>query len=97
MNTVEIKIISWLGDRILGKQPKNLTLQIETGDTVIDLLNKLVAEYKTAGDVLFDTEGRLHGYVRIIINGRFMELLDGLETKLHNGDKLTLLPSYAGG
>jgi len=97
MNTVEVKIISWLGDMILGEEPKNLSLQMEEGNTIIDLLNKLVAEYKPARDVLFNTEGRLHGYVRIIINGRFMEFLDGLETKLHNGDKVMLLPSYAGG
>ena len=97
MNTVEVKIISWLGDVLLGEEPQKLFLQAEEGNTVIDLLNKLVAECKPARDVLFNTEGQLHGYIRIIINGRFMELLDGLETKLHNGDNVMLLPSYAGG
>jgi len=97
MNTVEVKIISWLGDIILGGESRNLSIQIEAGKTVIDLLNKLVAESKPAHDILFSNAGQLRSYVRIIINGRFMELLDGLETKLHNGDKVMLLPSYAGG
>ena len=97
MNTIEVRIVSWLGNTILGKEYRNLFLQVEKGNTVRELLDKLVAEYKSAHDVLFDPEGRLHSYVRIIINGRFMELLDGLETKLHNGDKVMLLPSYAGG
>ncbi|MFQ6040904.1 MAG: MoaD/ThiS family protein [Candidatus Poribacteria bacterium] len=97
MNTVEVRITSWLGDVFLGQESKNLTLQIEADDTIIDLLNKLVAEDKCPSDVLFNAEGRLRGYVRIIINGRFMELLDGLKTKLHNGDKVMLLPNYAGG
>ncbi|HIE27496.1 TPA: hypothetical protein EYP66_09435 [Candidatus Poribacteria bacterium] len=97
MNTVEVKITSWLGDVFFGGESKNLTLSINEGDTVIDLLDKLVTEHNCARDALFNAEGRLHGYVRIIINGRFMELLDGLKTKLHNCDKVMLLPSYAGG
>jgi molybdopterin converting factor small subunit len=97
MNTVEVKIISWLGDVLLDKESKNLTVPIKEGDTVIVLLDRLVADYNCARDVLFNTERQLHGYVRIIINGRFMELLDGPKTKLHHGDKVMLLPSYAGG
>jgi molybdopterin converting factor small subunit len=47
---------------------------------------------------MFDLNGeRLSGYVSVVLNGRFLDLISGMETAIRNGDSLLLLPVIEGG
>ena len=72
----------------------------EGGDdcSVLDLLNRLCSRYRHFDQVVFDRRTqKLTGHVAIFLNDRSLDLMDGLETRLANGDALTLVPAIEGG
>lgn len=75
---------------------KDLRREFE-GETVRagEVLQSLEAEYPGL-DVL-DEEGTVHGFVRVLKNGREIAHGDGLDTELADGDTLSLFPPVAGG
>lgn len=74
------------------------TLELPERSSVRDLLIVVAARY---GDelkgYLFTDDGGLHSHVVIILNGRGVGVLDGLETALNDGDRVAILPSIGGG
>jgi len=47
---------------------------------------------------LFDTvNDTLHPYVRIMVNGRMIQYLQGMNTPLKEGDEVLILPPASGG
>ena len=72
--------------------------EIEGDKSVRDLLKRLCARYQRFGQVVFDTNAQeLTGRVAIFFNGRALELVNGLESKLSDGDTLTFVPLIEGG
>ena len=68
------------------------------GTSVRDLLNNLGARYQRFGQMVFDTESQeLTGQVLIFFNDSALDLVNGLETKLSDGDTLTFVPLVEGG
>ncbi len=69
------------------------------GDQLVrDILNRLGARYQRFGQMVFDINTQeLTGRVVIFFNGRTLELVNGLETKLSDGDTLTFVPLIEGG
>lgn len=59
------------------------------------VLEELTTEY--ADLELFDRPGELRGFVSVMKNGRDVTHLDGLDTTLEDGDKLSVFPPVAGG
>ncbi len=71
---------------------------IEGDKSVRDLLNRLGARYQRFGQMVFDINAqKLTGRVVIFFNGRTLEPVNGLETKLSDGDTLTFVPLIEGG
>ena len=63
-----------------------------------DLLAKLVEEFGAEFEnELFDERGEIRKIYRIMVNARNINLLNGLETELHEGDMIVLMPAIAGG
>ena len=61
-------------------------------------LNQLGKQYLRFGRVVFDINAqKLTGTVIIFLNGRALELINGLETQLSDGDTLTFVPIIEGG
>ena len=60
-----------------------------------DVLEELVEEYPELD--IFESEGQLREFLNIMKNGRDVNLIDGLDTTLEDGDKLSLFPPVAGG
>lgn len=57
-----------------------------------DLYGKDFVEY------VFDRKtGEIRGYLTLLVNGRSITILNGLETKLMDGDVLAILPPVGGG
>ncbi|MEB3806964.1 MAG: MoaD family protein [Desulfurococcales archaeon] len=68
-----------------------MDVSMPRGSRVIDLL------FRTglAGVVLED--GRVREMYKVLVNGRDIEFLDGLETVLKDGDVVDVFPPVAGG
>ncbi len=65
--------------------------------TLRDVVSELAGRYPGLADQLLGDEGELHRFVNVYINDEDVRYLDGLDTKLGDGDVLSLLPAVAGG
>ena len=84
---------------IEGASEEVISEREDEGDrSVRGLLNRLGARYQRFGQLVFDINAqKLTGNVVIFFNGRALELVNGLETKLSDGDTLTFVPLIEGG
>jgi len=72
-----------------------LYLELPEGSTIEDLLKKLEEQYGSRLDI-----SRLVGEnpnVKVLVNGREIMYLDGLRTRLRDGDSVAFIPPVAGG
>ena len=66
--------------------------------SVQELLDRLCARYPRFGEMVFDWRRQeLTGQVVIFLNGRHLDLIEGLKTELKDGDTLTFIPYIEGG
>lgn len=63
------------------------------------LLDELVGRFgeKLAGQLYYPKTKRLLETVNILVNGRGINLLEGLKTQLKNGDVVAIFPPVSGG
>ena len=74
------------------------TLELPDRSSVHDLLIIVAARYgDELREYLLNDERGLHPHVVVILNGRGVGVLDGLDTALNDGDRVTILPSIGGG
>jgi len=74
---------------------KAMEIAVETGINIGELLN-LVFDTQERRGKIFDN-GKLKPHVIILKNGRHIQNLDGVETELKEGDKVSIFPPIAGG
>ena len=67
------------------------------GATVGEVFAALVAEYPGLRGNLLDDGGALHKFVNVYKDDDDIRYLDGLDTKVGDGDVLSILPAVAGG
>lgn len=77
---------------IVGKK----TVELKAKD-IRSLLDDLIGDYPDLEPEILDDEGKLKNTVKIILNGRNIEFLDGLATELKEEDMLAVFPLIAGG
>ena len=81
--------------QISGKT--QLTVNFQEGMSLKDLVTKISQEMpqldKTFSDQLNDSRSN----ALILINGREISVLNGLETKLNDGDEIVFIPVVHGG
>ena len=82
---------------ILKKKDEEVDVSIQT--TVYELLKKLANAYgKTFEQEVFEDDGEnLRDGLIVTVNGKAVGQLNGIRTGLKLGDKVTLLPLFAGG
>ena len=68
-----------------------------SGDTLDALITNLDAEHTGLRNRLVTEEGKLHRFVNVYVNDEDVRFLGALETKLTDGDHVTILPAVAGG
>ena len=68
-----------------------------SAQTVASALSDLVAGHRALQPHLFDADGSLRSFINLYVNEEHVRYLDQLETKLEDGDILTIVPAMAGG
>lgn len=74
---------------------KTLTREFEDVSTVGELATLLVEEYPELD--LFDDNGSLRDFIRVLKDGKDVEHMEGLDTELQDGDTISVFPPVAGG
>jgi len=67
------------------------------GTTVGEVFQSLIAQSPGLAESLIDGDGQLHKFVNVYRNDDDIRYLDGLDTKVADGDVLSILPAVAGG
>jgi molybdopterin converting factor small subunit len=67
------------------------------GATVGEVFADLVARYPGMAGNLVDDQGGLHKFVNVYRNDDDIRYLEQLDTKVSDGDELSILPAVAGG
>jgi molybdopterin synthase sulfur carrier subunit len=74
-----------------------MDLPITPGEPVSALLGRLFVAYPALQPLILDDMGKLRHSTGVLVNGRHVRLLEGLDTTLHEPDTVTLLLPLGGG
>ena len=100
MAKVSLRVISWLSRAFAAEEVSRFDteLEVNAGETVKDLFDRLAAENQVFAEYVFDRDRQnLTGRVSVFFNDRILELVQGLDTEIQDGDAILLVPAYAGG
>jgi MoaD family protein len=67
------------------------------GGTVGEVFTDLVRQFPLLKDQLVTDDGAMHKFVNVYRNDEDVRYLDKLDTKLSDGDVISILPAVAGG
>jgi len=73
--------------------------EIREGESVGCLLHRLTDRYGEGfREALFHGEtGQIRQYIVVLVNGRSLASMEGMETALRDGDEVVFVPAYGGG
>jgi len=97
---IRLELLPWVTNTcgFQGAGRRILEEEIDEGATIGTLIRKMASEHPAFRKSIFvpNTED-LSGDISIVLNGRFLDLLDGLETPIKDGDTIILFPVIEGG
>lgn len=67
------------------------------GSTIGEVLQTLTTTYPSMAGQVLTEDGSLHRFVNVYVNDDDVRYLDQLETKVADGDTVSILPAVAGG
>jgi len=67
------------------------------GSTIDDLLTALETRFPGIKERLCDDQGKLRRFINFYVNSEDIRFLEGQETKLQEGDEVSIVPAVAGG
>ena len=84
---------------ITGRREETLRFSDDKRVTVGAVLKRLAKRYgRGFVDYVYDSKsGEVKSFLQFLVNGRSVSTLDGLNTKLANGDVLAIIPPVGGG
>jgi molybdopterin synthase sulfur carrier subunit len=91
---MQVRAYATLRD-VLG-QPR-VSIPVEGSATVGEVLDVLVQAHPLLDGKLWDADRKLTGFVTIVLNGRPIQYLQGLNTPVTDADVLALFPPVGGG
>jgi molybdopterin synthase sulfur carrier subunit len=91
---VKLKVFGPLRQFISATQ---VEMALRDGDTVRDALVRLAGDHGALGERILDQEGNLQKAINVLLNGRSISFLDGLDTTIQEGDELAIFPAVGGG
>lgn len=90
---VKVKFFATFRELFNGKETE---VELENAPNVHQLLNYLCKSRKCCREI-FDRSGELTPNVMILKNGKHIQSLDGIQTRLEAGDTIEMFPPLAGG
>lgn len=99
MSSSKVKLEFWMADRLGFDQPGPVVLEepLEEGESLRHLLTRLAPRFDHFPENLFDPETQsLSSEVTLVFNNH-VDLPQGMDTKLKDGDRVLFLPILAGG
>jgi MoaD family protein len=72
------------------------TVELQPG-TIADVIDQLEAKFPGMKEQLMTEDGQLHRFINVYVNDEDARYLEQLDTKVSDGDTVSLLPSVAGG
>lgn len=94
MTIKTIKLFATLRDLTGAKQ---IEVPFHDGQTVRELIQTVRDVSPALADKMLDERGELTGLVHVLLDGRNIEWLDGLDTTIQESNTLVFLPPAAGG
>ncbi len=67
------------------------------GETLGEVFEDLVRQFPGLADQVVTADGTLHRFVNVYVNDDDARYLDNLDTKVDDGDVISILPAVAGG
>lgn len=67
------------------------------GDTIGEVLKDLANNFPGLGSQVISQDGSLHKFVNVYLNDDDVRYLEKLDTKVTDGDVVSILPAVAGG
>jgi molybdopterin synthase sulfur carrier subunit len=67
------------------------------GDTLAEVITNLEAAHPGFRERLLDDEGQLRRFVNVFVADDDVRFLDGLDTKVPEGETVSIIPAVAGG
>ena len=74
-----------------------IDISTDTGDTIRDVLDRVIEKYPALANELYDQRGMLQPYVAVYLCGRESRHHQGLDTPVTDSDQLAIFPPAAGG
>ena len=90
--SVEVRIPTMLRSHVGGAA----TVAVD-GATIREIIEQLVADHPSLAGQIVTPEGGLHKFVNVYLNDDDIRYLDKLDTKVGEGDSVSILPAVAGG
>lgn len=94
MTCKTIKLFATLRDMTGAKQ---IEVPFHDGQTVRELIQSVSEISPALAGKMVNERGELTGLVHVLVDGRNVEWLDGLDTTIRAADTLVFLPPAAGG
>ncbi|MHB0867933.1 MAG: MoaD/ThiS family protein [Chloroflexota bacterium] len=96
---VRVEILPWLSTSMRPGSLGSISLEHRLkGTTFGDLMEELSESDPSFAQLIFDLGAReLRFPARAIVNGQLLEFLQGLETRLSDGDNVAIMATYTGG
>lgn len=92
---VEVKFFTSLRE-ITGKKADEI--QLQNVITVEELLNLLSEKYgKKFREYIYNKKGKVQDFLSFLVNGRNINVLQGFDTELKQGDTIAIIPPVGGG
>lgn len=67
-----------------------LGVELDEGSTVKDLINKVIGINKSIRQLILSDDGKLRENVLVLVNGRDIVWLNGINTVLHDNDMVLM-------
>ena len=95
MDRIKVTIKLFAQFRDFLKKSK-IEIEIEEGANIFQLMETLCKLYNIQ-DKIFDDKNEIKQWIKILKNGRQIKFLNGIKTKLEQGDEIALFPPLIGG
>ena len=69
----------------------------DPASTIGGVLEQLASEYEGLSERIFDESGAVRQFVAIMVDGRDIRHIEGLQTRVNVGSELDIFPPVAGG